>query len=73
MIRVYMHKFRLVSFYCFSKHDPWSYTEESNGMDSAFLIERFIRGEKFFKQRDKSFDFMRVGEVELFEYDDPFP
>jgi hypothetical protein len=42
-------------------------------MDSAFLIERILRGERFFNRRDKSFDFMRVGEVELYEYDDPFP
>jgi len=60
-----LHQWKIISFYNFSKYDLFS---TNNGMDYVQLMERISRKELYAKKRDRTFDFMAIGEDEFDTY-----
>ena len=69
-IRYWLHEWKLVSYYNFSKYELFTL---DNGMYYVQLLERYSRKGLYQKRRDKTFDFMQIGEDEFESYENNLP
>ena len=68
-IRYWVHYYRLVSSYEFSKYDYLT-TESNTGYESAAQLEGMVRRRLYKDRRDDTFDFMQIGEDDYWEFND---
>ncbi len=66
-----MHYWKLVSTHNFSKYDVKS-AQANTGYQSAMFYEVIAREKIYHKKRDKTFDFMIIGENDFERVDDKF-
>jgi hypothetical protein len=58
-----------VSVYNFSKYDYKNFSKNT-GLSTVLLLERMARAKEYHRRRDDSFDFMKLGEDDFYEFDD---
>lgn len=69
-IRYFFHEWKLVSYYNFEKNELFT---NENGMDMVRLLEVIARRDLYMKRRDKTFDFMSIGEEDFKRFPNPLP
>jgi len=64
-----LHYWKIVSIYNFKKYD-YKHFSKDTGISTVLFLERLARYQEYHNRRDPSFDFMKLGEDDFWEFDD---
>lgn len=68
-MRFNLHYWKIVSIYGLNKYDYKNFSKNT-GYSTVVLLERMARYIEYKNRRDDSFDFMKLGEDDFYEFDD---